>query len=297
VHSDANKVCAVIVTHANGECLLSCVNAVVDQVSEVVLISNGSSAKGLALLRELERRPRVAVIYNGSNMGIACAMNQGVRYAIERGHRWVLTLDDDSEATPGMVDKLLEIYRALGDRVGIVAADPFDINTRRFQQAGIDRTACYVFAKSVISSGSLIDTRVFGRVGFFDEAFFMYYVDDDFCLRVSRSGLKIVLCCEALLRHREGAKVTRRFCGREIFYDEQGGEAKYYIARNGIYLALKYPRETHFGYRHLRRVAGDFVKILLYDAHPASKASYVLKGLWDGIRGRYGSLSSPQPTH
>lgn len=287
----------MVVTYHTGARIFACIDSIAGQVGGVVIVDNGSDNETLNALRELEARPQFRVIYNPSNLGIAGALNQGVQLAIRQGYGWVLTLDHDSEATPGMVDKLLEAYLTLGEHIGIVAANPFDTNTRTFQRRDIDHTARYVFTETVISSGSLVDVAIFDVVGFFNEALFIYYVDDEFCLRASRSGLKIVQCCQALLLHREGSKVSKRFRGRGIFYDEQGREAKYYIARNGIYLAFRYPRETAFGYRHLRRVAADFVKILLYDEHPLSKAGYVLKGLWDGLRGRYGSLDSSRHAH
>jgi rhamnosyltransferase len=291
----AGSVCAIVVTYCIGARIFDCINSVIGQVGAIIIVDNGSGNDTLAALQLLGARPQIRVIYNPTNLGIAAALNQGVRCAVQQGYRWVLTMDHDSEATPGMVEKLLHAYNTLGKQIGIVAASPFDTNTRMFQRADIDPAVQYVFTKAVISSGSLIDITVFHKIGFFNEALFIYYVDDDFCLRVFRSGLKIVLCCEALLLHREGSKVIKYFGRWRLIYDRQVKEAKYYIARNGVYLALKYPRDTLFGYRHLRRMAADFVKILLYDECPLPKAGYLLKGLWDGIRGRYGGLDSSQP--
>jgi rhamnosyltransferase len=295
LHPEANKVCAVVVTYHIGPRIFACIDSIAGQVGGVIVVDNGSGNETLDALRELEARPHFHVIYNARNLGIAGALNQGVQLALQQGYRWILTLDHDSEATPGMVEKLLQTYDTLGEQVGIVAANPFDRNTRAFLRRDIGQDTPYVIANGcVMSSGSLIDVAVFPKVGFFDEMLFQYFVDDDFCIRVRRSGRKTVVCCGATLLHSEGSKVSKQFRGRSIFYDRQGKEAKYYIARNGVYMALKYRRDTSLGYWHLKRVMADFVKIFLYDEQPLPKASYVLKGLWDGIRGRYGGLDSPR---
>jgi len=280
------------VTYHIGERISECLKSVVDQVGEVLIVDNGSDEVTLRALRAMETYSRVRVVYNSRNMGIAAALNQGVRYAIKQGYRWVLTLDHDSEATLGMVDKLLEAYRTLGDDLGIVAANPFDRNAQKFQRPDGNRRTGYIMAKGpVISSGSLIDVAVFEKVGFFNERLFIYYVDNEFCLRLLRKGLKIVVCCEAILLHSEGLKVRKRFLWRWIYYDRHGKEAKYYIARNGFYMTLNYPRDMNFGYVHLRRTGADLLKTLLYDQERAVKARYILKGFWDGVWGRYGSLN------
>lgn len=287
------KTCAVVVTYEIGSKIFDCVGSVIDQVDEIVIVDNGSGSSTVAALRNLELRSGVKIIYNPDNLGIACALNQGIEYAIEHGYRWILTLDHDSEATPGMVKKLLQGFLELGDRVGIVAARPFDRDTRRFVGIDLDQKEPYAFAKMpVISSGNLIDVGVFERIGFFNENLFVYYVDNEFCLRLLRNGLQIAVCCDAILLHSEGHKTPKRFLWKWVLYDQTSAKAKYYIARNGIFMVLKYPRAMSFGYEHSRRVISDLFKIFLYDEQPWQKAGYVLRGIRDGIRGRYGALTA-----
>lgn len=289
--SERANVCAVVVTHQIGAPIFQCVDSVIEQVGEVVIVDNGSRNGTLSAIHELEAHPRVKVIYNRANLGIARALNQGIEYALQKGYRWILTLDHDSEATPGMVEKLLQGFVAFGEDVGIVAANPFDRNAQAFQRRDVrDRTGCILTERPVNSSGSLIDSRVFAKVGLFNEPLFLYYVDDEFCARVRRAGFRIAINCDAALVHSEGHRVRRRFLWRTVFYDRYSKEARYYIARNGLYMTAKYPKEMGYGYVHAKRMFIDLTKTILYDEERVEKVRYALKGCWDALRGRYGSL-------
>jgi GT2 family glycosyltransferase len=46
--------------------------------------------------------------------------------------------------------------------------------------------------------------------GFFDERFFLYYEDDDLCLRVFQAKLPIVLCPQVRVLHRSRGSVRGR---------------------------------------------------------------------------------------
>lgn len=292
-----SAVCAVIVTYNIGFEIHACVNAIRNQVSEVVIVDNGSDPETRLELEKLSNQSLATVLLNAHNKGIACALNQGFQYGLERGYRWFLTLDHDSEATPGMVAKLLDGWRAAearGAKVGIVAANPFDKKSHTYYVNGYQSTDTEVVVEvpTVISSGSLIGKTAFEIVGFQNEELFLYYVDDDFCLRLRRAGLGVFLCPSAILLHQEGNRVSRNFLGRKVHYNNYGKEACYYISRNACYMLRKlweYEERRYF-YRVATRLAKDAIKVVLYDEQPIQKLSFTIRGIRDGIRGRYGEL-------
>ncbi|MED0399956.1 glycosyltransferase family 2 protein, partial [Escherichia coli] len=66
---------------------------------------------------------------------------------------------------------------------------------------------------------------------------------------------------------------------------------KYYIVRNGTYLALKYFKFSK-GYFNLNilRVIHETVCVILYENDKIRKLSYMLRGLRDGIKGKLGAI-------
>jgi rhamnosyltransferase len=294
LHPQANKVCAVIVTYHIGTRIFPCIDSVMGQVGGIIIVDNNSDSETVNALHQLEARQQVEVIYNRINRGIASALNQAIRSAIKQRYRWVLTLDHDSEATPGMVEKLLQAYEVLGEGVGIVAANPFDRDSGMFlQRRQLELNKGRIIdVRTPISAGCLINARIFESAGFFNESLFVYYVDDDFSVRVRRNGLRIVLCRDAILRHSEGAKERRRFLWRQVFYERYGAEARYYIARNAVYMLQNRHDDYGYCYAVVRRLLSDPAKVLIYGPERLRKLKFMVRGLWDGVRGNYGPLRS-----
>jgi rhamnosyltransferase len=69
------------------------------QVDLLIVVDNGSHASELAQIRIATQDPGLRLIENGENLGIAAALNQGVRAAQQVGCRWVALFDQDSELT------------------------------------------------------------------------------------------------------------------------------------------------------------------------------------------------------
>jgi rhamnosyltransferase len=292
------SVCAVIVTHNIGEPILRCFSSIHHQVGRVVLVDNGSEEPTRRELDKLASQDSVTVILNERNEGIAHAFNQGVKWALDKGYGWVLMLDHDSTATPGMVELLIragEVLRQQGQGdVGIIGANPFDENGHVYLKGHRpgDTGGKPIEIGHLISSGSMIAGRVFDKVGLFDEALFLYYVDDDFCWRLRKAGFRLFLCPEAVLLHREGGKETRSFLGRRVFYDHYGHSACYYLTRNAIYMMRKHALGFASSRWLVRRLVVDTIKVILYDPERFSKLRFSLNGLADALRGKFGPMSS-----
>jgi rhamnosyltransferase len=287
-------VCAVVVSYNAGGMVRRCADSVRGQVEETVIADNGSDPGTLGELRRIESAENCKVFLNGRNLGVAGALNRGVQYAIRHGYRWVLTLDDDSEATPGMVEKLTAGFSRGGPATGIVAANALDLNTKTPWLPAVPDSASVplIGVRTAMSSGSLIDVRVFEKVGFFDEQLFLAYVDHDFCIRAGRDGFRMFVRPDAILLHREGSKEVRRFLWKQVWYNRYGKESRYFITRNAIHVLRRYRRSGF-----LREIAvrwlTDVLKIIVYDEERVTKIAFILKGLFDGARGKYGGLERP----
>jgi rhamnosyltransferase len=297
-----SSVCAIIVTYCIGKDVLKCYGSIKDQVKEVVVVDNGSDSETVSELKLLEATcSNVTIFYNRENLGIATAINIGARYAVEKGYRWILTLDHDSIATPGMVDELLDAFNRLSeegvDRVGILAPIPFDTNIQKYL-IDSDRRCCGVQeVERVISSGCMIKTRIFEDVGFFTDELFMYYVDDDFCMRCVNDKWRIYLCHSTVLMHQEGAREVKRFFWKKINYRRYDCHATYYRSRNAIYMLKKRYRQEGCSLRVFRitcvaakRMCFDAIKIILFEKQRLRLLSFIVKGVSDGFVNRYGKL-------
>jgi rhamnosyltransferase len=293
-----SQICAVIVTYNIGEAIHRCFNSICGQAGHVLIVDNASGEATRRELNKLGSSNAVTLIFNERNEGVAHAYNQAVQWTQAQGFQWILTLDHDSEATPGMVDKLAGTYATLErqgiQNVGVVGANPIDQNTGIFSTGvhpGASENAP-VEDTDVISSGSLIPLRVFDLVGPFNEDLFMYYVDTDFCRRLLQAGFRVFICPDAVLLHQEGSKRRRRFLWMHANYDHYGKTARYYLTRNTIHVIKKLPLSRTDIHLLIRRLCKDHLKILLFDKERLPVLWFSLKGLADGLRGRVGPLNS-----
>jgi len=290
-----NSICGLIITYDIDQIIFKVVDSIKNQVNKVLIIDNGSQKKEtLNYLKKIkeEEKEKVTIIFNSENKGIAAALNQGAKYALEKKFKWLLTLDHDSIALPNMVEELLKGYYFLkksraGIKIGILAPIPYDYNIKRVL-VSLNWPGNICETSMVITSGSLINLEIFKKGIFFNKDFFIYYVDNEFCLRIIQKGYKIFLIKKAKLLHQEGNKQIKRFIHKKVSFSNYSPLAWYYIFRNGIYYIRKYhpPEKIPI----IKKTFKDLIKIIFYDQQKIKSLKLSLKGLFDGWHGRLGKL-------
>ena len=163
------------------------------------------------------RFPDVQIVQSGGNLGFSKGMNAGIRHVLGMGAEYILLLNNDTIVHPDMVARLAV---HLAPDAGVVgpaiyyASAPhriwstgggmdhvlFEITGNHGRDEAVP--AGPVDREFITGCAMLVSRRVLEDVGLFDERFFMYYEDMDFCLRVRGAGYRIVLVPDAILWHR-----------------------------------------------------------------------------------------------
>ena len=286
---------AVVVTFHPEASVEEHLRAVRPQVDVLVVVDNGSSASELEWMRRVCGELQAALIENGENLGIATALNVGVRAVIERGLPYVLLFDQDSCATPGFAQAMLTGFERSpwGARLGILV--PRYMDRRLNFEIPPDRVSQGL--EAAMTSGSLIRSKTFADQGLFMDALFIDAVDYEFSLRLRQAGSIIDQCDEAVLLHAPGEPVVHRFRGRRLFQTANYTPIRrYYQERNKIWVARRYFQSFPvFCAKLFLFSAKDFVKILVAESGKWKKCRFFLRGVVDGLRGRMGRLELPPP--
>ncbi len=279
--------CAIMVSY-NPTSEIGCnVSALIGQVAEVMIVDNGSSdINSLEILAELAKQETVRVQYNPANEGIATALNQGIRYAISQGYEWVATFDQDSLAPINFVETMLTDYQSFAkkDLVSIVSPR-YQMNgeIKSFAAKNINKQEC-VEIHTTITSGNLVKVSVFEEVGFFDDSFFIDYVDHEFCLRVRSKGLLIAESYNSVLSHNLGDSNKHKIFSMELVTTNHSPIRRYYKYRNLVKTFKKYYWfEPLILTLQFRSLLVEPIKILLWEKEKSTKILSIYKGLWDGI--------------
>ncbi|MBS7255456.1 glycosyltransferase family 2 protein [Flavobacterium branchiicola] len=101
----------------------------------------------------------------------------------------------------------------------------------------------------------MVHKNIFEKIGLFDEKFFVYWEDVDFCVRINNSGFKILLDPSLNIEH----KVSVSTGGRASLF------STYYFLRNRLYFIRKHFKGIEFLSSLFYTYLTSFAKILLYD--------------------------------
>jgi len=285
----ARSVCAVMVTYHAGAETLENIRIVLPQVQALVVVDNGSAAGEIASLRESSQASRLQLIENHENRGIAEALNQGIAWARSRGYPWVILFDQDSTITDGFILQMFATWEShpLRERVGSIhprykdRVTGFEAPIQRAKDDGGPITS--------LTSGALIPTWIFDRIGYFASDFFIDCVDIEFCFRLRASGYYVVDSKEAILLHSPGHPERVSVMGFGFLSTHHSAIRRYYISRNRIVVYRKYfhvfpALALQYAYASLRETA----KCFLTERDRARKLRNFLLGTWDGLVGRMG---------
>ncbi len=167
----------------------------------------------------------IKTILNQENVGFARAVNQGIKKA--RG-KYFLLLNSDIRVLPGSIKKLIEVIKKKKD-AGLAAPKLLNKDgrtsqascyyqptiSRAFQEYWLRRLGAFekflprggypVSVEAVVGAAMLIPKNTIDLVGLFDEKFFMYYEDLDFCRRLKKADLKVYYVPRAKMIHHHGA--------------------------------------------------------------------------------------------
>lgn len=241
-----------------------------------VVIDNGSeNIKDISKLAG--KYHNVTVIELHENRGIASALNFAVDYCRKiSGVEWIITMDQDSFFNGDEIihNIALETSPFLGDDQ-VVA---FGLNYEDFhftKKKLVNHSREPIYVHFLITSGCIVRKDILEKYGF-DSDLFMYNVDTDFCRRLSRDGLKLVLLRSAVMYHNGGSigilvnKVEHHYNDPEKFY---------FFGRNSLIMLKRY-----FDLRGVAYVFLLLMENIIMNKEIISTFNNLRKGIVDGFQ-------------
>jgi rhamnosyltransferase len=282
-----NSIAAVVVLYNPGPDVTENILSWSTQVAKIFAIDN-SEQSNATLVKMLSGLENLDYLWLGENLGVATALNFGAERALSEGHHWLLTMDQDSEATHGMVDTMMGCLqdRRNPESVGIIA--PFASDKQHVVPP--DKVECSE-EMTVITSGNLLNLKAYLNVGPFWDQLFIDQVDIEYCLRLNAAGFKVVRCNAAILQHNLGDISTHLHRGKTCYTTNHNSLRRYYISRNRMYVMAKYRHQFPEFCTEMRSIyRGEIESVLFFEKSKLNKLRMMLKGYLDyrrGITGKY----------
>ena len=288
------KVAAIIVSYNPDNNLLDSINLLINQVEKIIIVDNGSESekkKNINLIKDINNE-KIKIIFNQENLGIATALNIGVKDALKQGYNWILTMDQDSKVSSNMIEKMFEVYSTIdeSERKDILSIFPNFVDERIQSIEENSEMNAYEYVDADITSGNLLKAEVFDKVGFFDDSLFIDLVDTDFCMRLNEENIKMIKVRDAILYHSLGESQTVKSIFGKFNTSNHSALRRYYMTRNRFYTWEKYKDLNSFTLNRDKKLfKKEFIKIILGENDKINKIKMVFKGYKDykkGIRGK-----------
>ena len=187
-----------------------------------ILVVNNNSNFTLDFNKE---KLKINIIKNKKNLGYAGGMNVGIKYGLAKKYYYFLLLNNDIILQNNFVADLTK-FLDKNKKIGIASpVIKFQRNGQVVYDLGgmvnlhIGRTR-HIESEKILSFNSkrvdyisgccmLIRREVLKKVGLFDERFFLYYEDVDFCLRAKKMGYKLFVETKKSIYHKLSSSVGK----------------------------------------------------------------------------------------
>lgn len=263
------KLSIIIINWNVGELLKKCLESIFKYAKNIdcqlIIIDNNSRDGSQKLLSELKiLNDKVEIILNKKNLGFARAVNMGLRRA--QGE-YILLLNPDTQIKEGTLEKSLEFmdnYRQAGIMGGkIINPDgSLQPSVRKFpsflSQVFILLKLHHFFKNSfvqkylavsfdyqktqevdqVMGAFFLIRRQILEIIGYFDDHFFVWFEEVDFCRRAKNANWKVFYYPEAEIIHLGGASFSQKTSIRNqwqfnksllYYFKKHSGRLRYYL--------------------------------------------------------------------
>ncbi len=206
-----SKIAVIIIHYGKLETTKNCLTSLKNKIADNQLILINNTPDQINDLTKII--PNTKLIKNKENLGFAKAVNQGITLALsDPTITHVCLMNNDLELTFGTFKELLQTY-SKSKMAGIVSPvlhhaggydwggkyRPLTALVKHTNWENKPKTTLQV--DHVAGAAMLISRELIDKIGMFDERFFLYYEDLDYCLRAKAAGYTIHINPSVVAEH------------------------------------------------------------------------------------------------
>jgi len=255
---------------------------------EAVIVSDNTPEGSPSLAEKLIDRPHVTVLRDGRNLGLGGAINRALAQLppvlTDGVDEAVLLLDQDSVLPAGLVAGLAAHLEADGT-IGAAAPTPYDEEHEAYYStAGMQSGIADRF--TVITSGMLLRRSTQIATGPFRQDFFVDFIDIEYCMRLRRTGARIVQDWEQRLPHTMGDRREHRVGPWQVRVSHYPAWRHYWIARNSLRVNVDNFRQYPGAFLSTSRYLGQrFLGAVCFMPPRGRQVLALARGVRDGLTG------------
>lgn len=284
------KVAVVVFLYNYNEANIDNIQTYAGDVDEVFAFDNTEiTNKYVELKAALKKIPNLLYIDGKGNQGLAIAINKVARICIKRGYDWLITFDQDSQASENMILNMKTFAENLENKNDIGIISPLIKNNE------------FVFAKPlyefsyvewVIQSGAMHNLDILRAVDGYNNDIYIDALDTEYCYRLMDNHYKIVRLNTAVLLHNVNEKQVKikEIHGKKYYINKFSPYRYYYIVRNNLYCLAKYGKKNKLFGVEAKNTLKTIFKTWILEEKKGIRAKAICLGVMDFMLGRMGKI-------
>jgi GT2 family glycosyltransferase len=265
-------------------------------ILSIIIVDNGSTDNSVLTIKQ--KFPQVELIELKSNLGFSGGVNAGLKQAGTQNYDFFWLINNDTIVDPDALHALLDafsdktvgiagpkIYFAPGheyhfekyakDERGKViwyAGGIIDWNNMYASHRGVDQVDHQQFENIettdfVTGCSMIIKRSVIEKIGYFNDRYYLYLEDVDYCLRAKHAGFRLLYVPKAVIWHINAGSSAKP--GNSLH--------EYYFTRNRIYIG-----NTYASWRTKFALLRESMRQLV------SGSKIRRQAVWDAYTGKFG---------
>lgn len=256
------KVGIVIVHYTGIEDTKKCLESILsinslELIQKIVVVNNSTTS--IDFLCSVSKK--IEIINVGKNLGFTGANNIGMSAVFTANCDACWLLNNDTEVDKNALQALLSNYdestllgskiyfypgyeyhknRYISDDLGKViwyAGGIIDWDNIYASHKGVDEVDEGQYSQNcdtefVTGCSMFIPSFVWNKIGGFDNNYYLYFEDVDYCIRAKRNGFKLKYCAESIVYHKNASSSGKPGSSTHVYYQ----------TRNRIYFASKFAK-------------------------------------------------------
>jgi glycosyltransferase involved in cell wall biosynthesis len=266
----------------------------------ILIVDNANSSETASLAKQYSPR---GVIYKstGSNLGSAGGTAYGVRWLYEEGYDWICSGDDDNP--PLANDTFVRLLRILENGSSDIGGAGVVGARWNWKQGALvrfdDAELNGVMDVDFIGGNHLltVSRQVVSKVGTPEPQLFFGYPDLEYCLRIRRSGYRLLVDTDLMKQYRAqfgrtGLTVNPSPVPRRSIH---AAWRDYYTIRNYIYMMRRtFERKDLANKAALKSLVKCCASWTRGPAYGFTSTRFHLRGIWDGYHDHLGKTVEPK---
>jgi len=192
--NDLELITVVLIAHKSKKIVLNFINNLSKDI-KILVIDNSND---LELKNEIKKKKNVKIEFMDNN-GYASAINYARTY-IDTKYFFIFSPD-----VKNVDDKFIDIFIEKGKNIksfAVLGPRFLDVTEKSHKQSNINKEIDEI--ESISGAAMFFETTVFDEVGGFDENFFLYFEETDYCKRAKKKGYKIYQINKTKVLHPKG---------------------------------------------------------------------------------------------